>query len=175
MFLLSKPPVLRWVAATILVVIALWADLRPPATVEHPVANDEIATGEEVDLGDVRMVDIPVGLLDPVELPFIAGRRIAAGDLILATDANVDQVTPPDGWLLVELAVPDGARPGSAVVAVVSGADSDPATRHDGVVVSVGVDDGFGGELAACAFPADDAALVAVAAAENRISVLIGG
>ncbi len=175
MFLLSKPPVLRWVAATILVVIALWADLRPSATVEHPVAVAEIPAGDEVTVGQVRMIDVPAGLLEPVELPFVAGRRIGPGDPILATDMSVDEVAPPQGWLLVELAVPDGAKPGSPVVAIVSGMDPDPATRHDGVVVSVGVDDGFGGELAGCAFPADDAAIVAVAAADNRISVLIGG
>ena len=174
MFLLARPPRLRWVAAVVLVLAGLWADLRPDMTVEHPIARHEIEVGSEVTSGDVDMIDVPIGLFDAVELPLLAARPVAAGEPILASATSADTVTPPAGWLLVELAVPNGALPGGAVVAVVSDFESDTPSSIEGIVVATGIDDGLGTALASCAFPADQAGIVAVAAAENRISVLIG-
>jgi hypothetical protein len=175
MFLLARPPVLRWVVAVTLVLVALWADLRPPTTVEHPFARTDLAVGAELTSADVDMVDIPAGMLAPVELPLVLSRPVAAGEPILSSSSSTDEVGLPDGWLLVELAVPIGAHPGSTVVVVASGLDKDTAPdSYEGIVVSSGSDDGLGGALATCAFPPDQAPAVAIAASENRISVLIG-
>jgi hypothetical protein len=175
MFLLARPPVLRWVLAVGLVLVALWADLRPDATVEHPFARSDLPVGAEITRTEVDMVEIPTGILESVELPLVLGRPVVAGEPILRSSSSPDEVTMPDGWLQVELAVPVGAHPGSTVVVVATApAEGDAPDSYEGLVVSSGGDGDFGARIATCAFPPEQATEVAVAASQNRISVLIG-
>lgn len=175
MFLYSRPPILRWVAAAALVTTALWADLRPPSLVEHPFLLVDVDTGDTIDRSDVEMRPLPPGTLEPVDLPATAERPQNAGDPVVPGVASTEAATVvPDGWLIVELAVPAGAGEGGTVVVVASD-DIDTATRLiEGVVIETGLVDAFGNEVAACAFPAADAAAVAVAVSEQRAAVLVG-
>lgn len=174
MFLIARPPTLRWAAAVLLVLAGLWADLRPEGTVEHPFATSDLASGQQVTSADVDMIEVPPGVFEPVAIPLTLARPVAAGEPVLASSLSVDAIAIPDGWLVIELAVPNGAHPGSDVVAVISEFESDLPTAVEGLVLTAGVADGFGATLASCAFPGDEAGLVAVAAAENRLTVLTG-
>jgi len=175
MFLLARPPVLRWVLAVGLVLVALWADLRPAQTVEHPFARTDLPAGAEITRTEVDMVEIPTGILESVELPLVLSHPVVSGEPILRSSSSTDEVTMPDGWLQVELAVPAGAHPGSTVVVVATAlAEGDAAASYQGIVVTSGVDDAFGARIATCAFPPEQATAVAVAASQNRISILIG-
>jgi hypothetical protein len=173
-FFLTKPPLLRWAAATVLVLVALWADLRTDPTVPHPFALSDLAAGDTIELRDVQMRSVPPDLFDPVDLPAVAGRAVGAGEPILASVLDPSSIDVPDGWLAVELGVPGGTGPGSHVVAIIAHPESPAPTSHRGLVVSVDEGDGFGGLLATCAFPPEAASAVAVAAAEGRVSVLTG-
>lgn len=173
--MLTRPPLARPLLATLLVMAALWADLRPPALVDHPFLTVDVTAGTEVDAGMVTSRPVVRGTFAQVQLPATVHRDLAAGDPLSLGDAPEETgVEVPDGWLTLELAVPAGAEPGDAVVVVVAQPE-DKSLMITGLVTEVGIDDGFGSEVAACAFDPEEAATVAVAVSEQRASVLVGG
>ncbi len=174
MFLLARPPLMRWVAAAALVAAAMWADLRPPAVISHPFLMVDVAADQIIDDTMVEMRKVLVGTFDRVELPTRAPRPMASGEPVLAGTIETPPPAVPDGWLMVELSVPAGTTVGADVVVVVSTTDSEPMLVS-GLVVDTGMVDDFGDAIAACAFAPDAAALVAVAVSEQRASVLVGG
>lgn len=176
MFLYSRPPILRWVAALTLVAVAIWADLRPPTLVEHPFLLVDVAPGDTIDRSTVEMRLLPPGTLDPVDLPVTAERPQVAGDPVVRGAASTaPPQTVPEGWLIVELEVPAGATEGGTVVVVASGDLESEPRLIEGIVIETDLVDAFGNEVASSAFPAEDAAAVAVAVSEQRAAVLVGG
>jgi hypothetical protein len=173
-FILTRPPTFRWVAASLLVVVAMWADLRPETLDRHPFLLEDVPAGTTVDATMIEMRSVVPGNHPPLDLPVVTQRPLLAGDPLTGGAASVPAAEVPDGWLLVELAVPAGAEIGATVVVVVSDQDREPV-MISGVVTETGLDDGYGGEIAACAFPPDDAAAVAIAVGEQRASVLVEG
>lgn len=168
MFWLARPPYVRWAAALALVVTAFALDLAPPATVPHPFAAVDLPAGAEVTEEDVSFREVPAGLLDPVTLPFVTGRPVAAGAPLLASD-RAEGPPVPEGWWSIELPVPAGTGAGTEV-RLVTGAD-DPVP---GIVVAVPAADGFAEPVALVAVPGDAAVAVAEAAADRRVTVLVG-
>ncbi|MGF1666761.1 MAG: hypothetical protein ACFCVC_10880 [Acidimicrobiia bacterium] len=174
MFLLARPPVMRWAAAAALVVAAMWLDLRPPAVTDHPFLLIDVGTDQTIEDSMVEMRPVLVGTFDPVQLPVTALRPMVTGDPVIAGAMPAPSPSVPEGWLVVELSVPAGTSAGADVVVVVSDTDAEPILVS-GVVVEAGAVDDFGEAVAACAFPPREAALVAVAISEQRASVLVGG
>jgi hypothetical protein len=174
-FLFTRPPYLRWTAASIVIAVAIWVDLRPPTTVDQPFAVTDLSPGAVVDSGDVEIRSIPRGIFAPVSLPVTIGRPVAQGEPItvwaLAGESNI-----PPGHRVLELPVPPGAGPGSAIdiVLLPENPDGAPAVVSGKVVGSSSVS-AAGSLSAPCAFPADRAPEVAVAAAEGRVTVLLKG
>lgn len=171
MFMLGRPPTLRWTAAGLVLAVAIWVDLRPPSVVAHPFAREDVGVGEVVTTENVEMRDVPVGLLDPVALPFTATRSVTAGEPVLATAARAGNPEAPQGWWSLEMEVPPSATVGSTVGVVLL--DREPAAVIEGMVTGAISDgDGFGGPVGVAAFPPDRAAEVAAAAAAGRVAVL---
>ncbi len=168
MYWLSRPPYLRWAAACLLIVFALYRDLAPESTVPHPFAVDLISAGAEVTSADVVFRDVPEGLLDPVSLPFVAARAITEGSPVLVSDAEAG-TRAPHGWWSVELPVPAGTKAGDEVLLVAD--DDDPIP---GLVVAAPTADGFSEPVALIAVPGEAAPAIALAASENRVTVLLG-
>jgi hypothetical protein len=167
-FWLSRPPYLRWVIASLVVVGGIAIELRPPTTAPHPFAVETIGIGEQVDESRVRWRDVPVGLLLPVELPMTASRRIEAGEPVLRTATGASQVSGiPNGWWALELDVPNGARAGMTVRVVTRSGTA------DGIVVEVRSGD-FGERTGLVAIPEDRASVVATAVLDSTVAVLIG-
>lgn len=167
MFWLSRPPYVRWTAAALILAIGLFLELRPTPTVSHPFALDPIGVGEMVDTDRVRWVEVPAGLLPPVDLPVVADRAIAAGDPILSGGGEPDTGVP-DGWWAIEVDLPAGARPGMAVRLVT------PETATEGVIVETSQGD-FGEYTGLVAVPSDMADRVAAAVMDASIVVMVGG
>jgi hypothetical protein len=160
---------LRYVAAGALVLAAMAWDLWPEATVRHPFAVRPVTAGSPFD-GAVEWRSIPSGVLPDVDPTGVAMVDLAAGEPILPS--HVGEAPVPDGWWVVSLAVPRGARVGSEVrVAVTSPAVAE-ATLVRGVVVA-GTPDGPGA-VGSVAVPEGDAGLVAAATAGGRATVLVG-
>jgi hypothetical protein len=173
MFLLARPPVMRWVAATGLVLAAMWLDLRPPSVTEHPFLLADVGVDQTIDGSMVEMRTVLVGTFDHVELPMSAPRPMMAGEPVVAGAESAPPPAVPEGWLVVELSVPASASPGADVVVVIADTGSEPVLVS-GVVLETGIVDDFGDAVAACAFAPEEAAMVAVAVSEQRASVLVG-
>ena len=169
MLWLSRPPYLRWVGAGVVVVLALYGRLAPVPTEPRPFAARPITVGEQITSTDVEMRDVPIGLLPPVQLPVVADRPVAVGEPILPPGRTV---SVPENWWALELDVPPGAAPGAPARLVTSGTET---TVVPGLVVGVtGTADVFGGGLRALvAVPAEMVGIVAAAAVEQRLAVLL--
>lgn len=170
MFLLGRPPTLRWVVAALVLAGAVWLDLRPPPTERHPFAARDVAAGETIGTGDVEMRQVLRGSLPSVRLPVVAGRHLEAGDPVLDTDLAADAASVPDGWWALPLDLPAGATPGTVVGVVLL----DGATPQivEGVVTRAAVDEGFGEGQAVVALPADQAVRVARAVTAGETTVM---
>jgi hypothetical protein len=153
----------------LVVVGGLVLELAPDATVPHPFVLEPIAVGEEIDGSRVRWVDVPRGLLTPVNLPVTATRHLEPGEPVLGAvnDAALGGGIPT-GWWAIELDIPGGARPGM-VVRLVSHLGS-----AEGLIVDVREGD-FGERTGLVAVPADQATAVAEAALGGVVAVMLGG
>lgn len=167
MFWLSRPPYARWAIAGLVLVVGFGLELRGTPTVPHPFAAEQIRVGETIDETRVRWDDVPTGLLAPVELPTVASRTIALGEPIPAAVDTTDTGIP-DGWWAVEVSLPTGTRPGMAVRLVT------PDATTEGVVVATHEGD-FGEQGGLVAVPASNADVVAVAALDASLMVMVGG
>ena len=64
MLWLQTPQWGRWLIASLLVTLALWIELRPEPTVDHPFAIIQILAGDEIGVANTEMRPVPRGLLD---------------------------------------------------------------------------------------------------------------
>lgn len=174
MFWLSRPPYLRWIAGSLLIVGSLVAELWPSATVPHPFAAREIAAGEEISPLDVTWVEVPRDLLPIVELPIVAGRKLLAGDPILPSSASPEG-SIPSGWWAVEMPVPASATRGQQVrVVVASDVYEAPPFESVGIVIETLAGDAFGQPVGLVALPENATSTIALGLVEGRVIVLLG-
>jgi hypothetical protein len=166
---LHTPPWGRWSLAILIAATAVWIEVRPPASVEHPFAVGDIQSGEIVDVGNTRMRPVPIGLLARVDLGQVAATPIRDGDPILETDLEAEGSTIPSGWYRIEMVVPGDARPGdrARIIALDSGVVA------DGVVTGIPEPDLLGSNLGTVAIDPASATEIAAAVAEGRAAILI--
>jgi hypothetical protein len=151
-----------------MVAAALWLELRPEPIAEHPFAIVEIARGDPIGAENTEPRSVAEGLFQPLPLDPVASRAIAAGSPVLVSDVAGDDTVPP-GWWIVSVEVPPTARPGDGVRVVLV----DTGRVVEGIVAAGPTLDPLGGTPGAVAIPSDDAAVVAAAALEGRIALLI--
>jgi hypothetical protein len=148
-----------------MVLIALWAELRPADEVMHPFAVRPIPAGTAVTPSDVELRAVPADLLAPVSLPQTAGHQIRTGDPIIAT--NPAPKPPPDWWAL-EIRSPASVAPGDRVRIVIT---NRPALSTIGIVLGSG--EAFGEPTALVAVAEEWADLVATAVQEDRALLMV--
>ena len=169
MFWLQSPAWGRQVAAGLLVVIALWVELRPDPFVEHPFATETIASGVALTSQNTETRRVPQGLLNQVELDSVAVRDIQEGQPITTSDLTARDSAIPTGWWIVTADLPGHARSGDRVQIVLM----DSGRVIQGVVVASSSDDPFAASSGGIAVAPEHASEIAVAAADSRIAVLI--
>lgn len=168
MLLLTRPPYLRWFAATAIVVAALAWDLSGRSTAPVPVAARPIERGQPITVDDVRWTEMPAGA---IAVPVLDDRRAAVdireGDPITASVTS-GPATVPDDWWAVPMEVPLGLPEGSQVRLLL------PSGRSvDGIVAAAATEDVFSGSTGAVAVAAGDLDEVARAAAAGAVSLAI--
>ena len=166
---LQTPPWGRWIAAGLIAVGALWVEIGPQPSVDHPFATDEIAAGEEIGDWNSRLRSVPAEMLEPVSLKGVALIDIASGEPILASSVGDRDENVPDGWWTVEIALSATARPGDKAQMVLL----DTGSVVPAVVVAGVADDPLGSGLGSVAVSGEHAADVAAAAANGRVAVMI--
>lgn len=169
MIWLQSPPWGRWLLAGLLVITALWMELRPDPLIDHPFAVMNISPGEEITTLNTDMRRVPSGLLDPPADGAVAKRPIAAGAPVLATDTGPRTSVVPSGWWVVSADVPRGAIVGDNVRIVILTSGE----IVEGFVASAAEDDPFGSTSGGVAVQASVASQVAVAATNGQIAVLV--
>ena len=169
MIWLQTPPWGRWLLAALIVVVAVWFELRPESTVTHPFAAEDIARGDSIGAPNTKPREVPIGLLPDVPDGVVASRDIPAGAPILTADTTEAGSVVPPGWWMVSIDVPEGSRVGDRVLVVVI----DTGLVVEGVVVSVPGSDPFSAATGGVAVPTDHAGTVAVAAVDGRVAVMV--
>lgn len=170
MLWLQPIPWARWAAAAAIAAVALWVELAPDPTSQHPFAIVDIARGQALNAANTELRDVPAGLLESPGRGGYATRDIPAGSPLAPGDAGEPGRIVPDEWWIVACEVPPGAMVGDPVKIVLL----DTAEAVQGVVTSAETDDPFVAGLGAVAVPPEAATDVAVAAAEGRMVVLVG-
>ena len=165
---------MRWSLVGLLVIISLWVEIRPTSSVQHPYVTRDLVRGESVE-GALDWRTVAGGVLEPVLGTGYADRDLTAGHPLLPGDTTDAPIEVPDGWWLLDVAVPAETIAGMSVQLVILPASGERALPPiSGLVTSVRPgeyqSDGLVGSVA---FPPDRAATAAVAIAEDRVSVLI--
>ena len=167
MYWLRPPPYLRWALSAILILAALWLETRSTPAVRYPFAAESVHAGvplEEV----VEWREIPRGILPawstPVSGP--AAHEAAAGEPLLPSIAGESAI--PAGWWAVAIPLPASSPPGSPIRVLLEATGA----QADGRLVSVD-DDGYE-HIGIVAFPAETAPLVAAAAGDGSLVVMVG-
>ncbi len=178
MYWFPRPPYVRYTLAALVLMAAIWLDIRPADTVLYPVARTDLPAGTELDDRSIEWRPLPAGVLPP---PVVDGRLIrpvAAGEPLRASDLASDVAAAPTDWWSLELALPTGVvagQPLRLVVLPVQGVD--PPDPIPAIVVAPGrPGSGLGGGATRglVAVPPEQAGVAAAAAAENRVTILIG-
>lgn len=169
MIWLQSPPWAKWFAVAMVTAVAFWLEVRPEPTIEHPFASREITVGELIGSDNTEMRDVPRGLFDRPEVDSHALVPIPEGSPVLESQTGESRLIVPDGWLVVALDVPLGAKAGDPVKVVLL----DEEATVDGVVNSVGDPSGFAATTGGIAVAPAYAPKVAVAAASGRVAVLV--
>jgi len=169
MLWLQTPPWGRWLVATLIAGVALWVEMRPDPSLDHPFAAQTITAGEQVDESNTEMRPVPSGLLEPVSPGEIAVRDITQGEPVLASDVAPPGRVVPVGWWSVSVEVPPGATRGEIVRLVML----DTGMVIDGVVATPAATDALGSTVGAVAVHPDQAGEVAASAVNGRVAVLI--
>lgn len=170
MFWLTRPPYLRWAAAVAIVVAALVWDLRGDSDIPYPFASSAIAAGAPITESDVDWRHVPEGSMTLPDLSNpVAARDLPAGEPIVPS-AVASAKTIPDGWWSVPASVPAAAVPGTAVRLI----DVSSGFETEGIIVTPGSDDLMSfDESGLVAVPPDAATLIAIAAIEGTLVVLL--
>jgi len=169
---LVPPPYLRYAAATLIVLGALWIDFRPTAAVDHPFLTVAVSAGTSITPEHLEWRPLPPDTFPTVEPTGVAAADIPAGTPLVPALLTTGPAVPR-GWFALEMPVPDLATPGSPVRIVV-----DAETWTDGVVIGLaeaGNDFLSQGRQALVAVPGEAAATVAEAAGRGSVTVLLGG
>ncbi len=169
MIWLQSPPWARWMVAGAIGLLALWIELAPKPTVDHPFAVVDIARGEVIGPVNTRMRPVPAGLMTPVSQGAIAARGIPAGSPILEADSSPETALVPAGLWAVKVEVPEGSQVGDRVLLLVP----DTGLVVEGVVSSLAGSDPFSIGSGAVAVGPDHAGAVGAAAADGRLVVLV--
>ncbi len=169
MLLLSRPPYVRWIAAGLVLAIALGLEVADRSVEPYPFASRPIARGEELAADAVEWRDLPSGTFTAPSLTGrVATAAIGVGDPI--TSSVVGPVpSVAQGWWAVPVDLPIGVPLGARVRLILEG-----GSAFEGIVVGESTEDGFGvPTMGSVALPAEHADLVARAAAENRVAVAV--
>jgi len=166
---LQTPPWGRWISAGLIVLGALWVELRPQPSVDHPFATEEILAGAEIDDSNSRLERVPAGLLEPITPGGVALITIGAGEPILSSSVAPRDEWAPDGWWAIEIALPVHARPGDRAQMVLL----DTGAVVPAIVVAGVADDPLGSGLGSVAVSGEHAAEVAAAAVDDRVAIMI--
>jgi hypothetical protein len=168
MLWLQTPPWGRWLIASLLATLALWIELRPEPTVEHPFAIVEIVPGDDIGAGNTENRRVPRDLFQSVGSG-VASVAIKPGDPVLASDVVEKKSYVPTGWWIVAADVPIDTNPGDRVRVVLL------ATGEivDGVITSAADDDPFSATSGAIAVEPGRSSEVAMAAADGEIAILV--
>jgi len=169
-FWLTRPPYVRWAVAAAIVVAALLWDLRGSAQILYPFASGAIAVGTPITESQVVWRSIPEGAMEMPDLSDpIASRDLAAGEPIVPSAVSGESMVP-DGWWSVPMPLPGMATPGSRVRLV----GIETVFETDGIVVSAAGGDLLSfSESGMVAVPASFAAVVAIAARNGTLIVLL--
>ncbi len=159
----------RWALVVIVAAVAVYIELGPDPTVDHPFATVSIAPGDVIDTSNTEMRPVPASLFTPFDTGSVARSSIASGDPVLATDVGEDDPVVPPGWWIVGVTLPEGARAGDRVRLVML----DTGEEVEGIVAHPGSEDPFDAADGGVAVPSAASANVAVAAADARLAVLI--
>ena len=171
MFWLERPPLLRWLAAALVLVGSVALDLTGNATEPFPFVTTAVARGDPIDAAALEWRDVPVGLLgEPADTTGVATRNLAPGEpLVGGAVTGVRAV--PGGWWAVPVELPESARAGMPVRLVAL----EPALDVEGVVAETARTGAFAvARPGLVAVPPDTAGAVAQAAAGGRLVVLLG-
>ncbi len=173
MYWFARPPWIRWVLSATLVLTAFVVEINGPATSERWFARSDITAGDELLPSMFRQVQVPDGLFPLIEPNGFAETDIQAGDPLTAGHLSASDVSVPDDWWIIELAVPSHLRAGQEVLLVVLNDETSFTVNGLAVAVKTGSDP-FGGHSASgsIAVPAASAATVAVASASGNVTVL---
>lgn len=168
MLWLERPPLLRWLAASLLVAVAAWSELAPPPTTESTFLAEDVAAGTPLEDHHIERRPVPVGVVSTVEPGGVAATDLRAGDPLV--ESMVTEVAVPPGWVVIEAAVPSHAPPGAPATAIILGEGSAPI-EFSAVVVGEGTTDPFGDASGTLAVPRQWVGPAAAAAAENRLVI----
>lgn len=174
MYTFSRPPVLRYLAAGILILLSMWWDLRPTPTDLRPFAREDIAAGTELSDDLFDLISVPHGLFPDTPIGGTAAVGMREGDPLTA--GTVSQIQAPAGWWTVEMTIPDGTPPGTPIQVALVGNDPSQRTKTvPGVVIlSGGSGSGFQQTPGLVAIPESWLAEVASSLAQNRVVVFLG-
>jgi len=152
---------------------AAWIELRGSPEVLHPFAAEELSAGLALDEASLEWRKVPSGLLAPVALDGVLQRPVEAGSPVLPADLALGRPPIPSGWWAVEVPLPARAAAGQGVQLVLLG-------RQGSTVAGIVVEPrpptdafDFGDLPGLVAVPAEDAPLVAAAALDGALAVLI--
>ena len=169
-FWLTPPPYLRWAAAAAVVVAAFLWDLRGSSAVLYPFASTAIAAGAAITETSIEWRPIPEGTMTLPDLSDpVAARHLPAGEPIVPS--AVSGATPvPEGWWSVPVPLPATAVPGTSVHLV----EAASGFETDGIVIAAGTDDLLSfDEVGLVAVPPEAATLIAIAAREGSLVILL--
>jgi hypothetical protein len=154
----------------LLVAFALWIEVRPDPTVEHPFTIGPIEKGEVVTADGLEMRPVPRDVFEPVDpVGQIALRALPAGAPLTAADLGSIDQTVPQGWWVVPVDIPGPAAPGERVRLVIV----DSGAVVEGVVAWVSDQDPYLEAPDGVAVADADAAQVAAAVSRSSLSVLV--
>lgn len=168
MLWLERPPILRWTAASLLVMAAAWSELAPPPTAESVFMAEDVAAGTPLEERHVERRPVPTGLFPTVEPHGLAATHLQAGDPLVGS--MITEVAVPTGWVTLEASVPSHASPGARATAVVVDGGTAPI-EFPALVVGQGASDPFGEGGGTIAVPGEWVGPAAAAAAESRLVI----
>ena len=174
MYTFSRPPLLRYASAVLLVLVSLWWDARAAPTELRPFARSEIAAGTPLTPQLFDQVSVPIGLLPAVAIEGSASAQMSEGDPL--THGAIGHQSPPSGWWTVEMELPSGASIGAEIqIALLGTNPTQPTKTVPGIVISPGGEGtSFQPDPGLVAVPERWVADVAASLSQNRTVVFLG-